>query len=327
MSILIDPKDDSLNRVVFCLEKNGIVAFPTETVYGLGGNAYSDVAVAKIYKAKNRPSVNPLIAHYKSASVALSKDVISNEIAEKLAENFWPGPMTLVLVQNHNSKVSNLATAGLKTLAVRVPKNEVAHKLLSMLEFPLVAPSANKSTSLSNTTAEAVCSDFSDIEDLFVIDGGMCNVGVESTIIDVSIPEKITILRYGGIAQEQIEDVCGVKIFKHENSNMKPIAPGMMFKHYAPKHELFIDQDDCDSDDAFLDFGSKNLHLKNVAKMYLDLSPANDLYEAAHNLFNMLRILDGEECARICVAPIENVGIGIAINDKIKRASGKIGRV
>ncbi len=327
MPVLIDPKNDSLDRVVFCLENCGIVAFPTETVYGLGGNAYSNTAVSKIYKAKNRPSINPLIAHYKSASIALSQDIISNEIAEKLAENFWPGPMTLVLKQNQNSKVSTLATAGLKTLAVRVPKNEVAHKLLSMLDFPLVAPSANKSTSLSNTTAEAVMADFSDIEDLLVIDGGMCNVGVESTIIDVSIPEKITILRYGGITREQIEDICGVKISNYENSNTKPIAPGMMFKHYAPQHELYIDQDTCNNDDTFLDFGTKNSHLKNVAKMYLDLSPAGDLYEAAHNLFNMLRILDMEKCTRICVAHIENVGIGIAINDKLQRATGKIGHV
>lgn len=307
------------------LKTGGLVSFPTETVYGLGANAYSDKAVLRIYMLKNRPPVNPLIAHYKSADEALFTDVIPNKTAIALAERFWPGPMTLVLNKKPSSRISRFATAELKTLAVRVPDNAVCHSLLDLLTFPLVAPSANKSTTLSTTTAEAVFENFSDYEgDLSIIDGGKCKVGIESTIIDVSDEENISVLRYGVLTKEEIETVCEIRERK-DLATKKPVAPGMMFKHYAPCHPIKIGAVECNQDDAYLDFGGAHKDLEKIAKSYLDLSPSGNLCEAASNLFQMLRVLDKSDCSRIVVAPIANNGVGLAINDKLRRAAGLIG--
>lgn len=322
---LLSCKPECLRVAANSLKAGSLVSFPTETVYGLGANAYSDKSVLEIYKLKNRPPVNPLIAHYKSIDEALFIDVVPNKAAKDLAEKFWPGPMTLVLSRKTDSRVSRFATAGLKTLAVRVPDNSVCTALLGLLDFPLVAPSANKSTTLSTTTAEAVIENFSDYEgNLTIIDGGKCSVGIESTIIDVSDEENISVLRYGILTKEKIETVC--KINDSRRCAMKiPMAPGMMFKHYAPHCPIKIEENECESTDAYLDFGSTHKHLENVAMFYLDLSPNGNLHEAASNLFQMLRALDKSGCQRIVVSPITNNGIGLAINDKLRRAAGLIG--
>lgn len=323
MAKLLDCSLSSLEVAVNFLKLGGLVSFPTETVYGLGANAYLDSAVSKIYEFKNRPPVNPLIVHYKSIEDALCLNVECNDIALNLAKKFWPGPMTLVLKKKIDSKISSIATAGLGTLAVRVPDNKVCQSLLQMLDFPLVAPSANKSTTLSTTTAQAVIDNFVDHDDLFVIDGGECNVGIESTIIDVSSGKYASVLRYGIITPEEIEKICPLSVSK--NKSNKPIAPGMMFRHYAPKHEMMINSNTCSEADTYLDFSGNHKYLKNVAVKYLDLSEEGDLKQAASNLFKMLRILDDSDCSKIVVSPIENTGIGIAINDKLKRAAGLVG--
>ena len=330
MAFFLNCSGECLEFAADFLRSGKLVAFPTETVYGLGANACNDEAVLKIYELKGRPKINPLIAHYPSADSAFSKDVIVNTLAEKLAAAFWPGPMTLVLKRSPKSEISSVATAGLDTLAVRVPKNSAAHDLLSLLDFPVVAPSANKSTTLSTTTAMSVLENFDYSEDLCILDGGNCDVGIESTIVDISDGKVAKILRHGVITKSQISEFCDVydeteDFGKDAKVCQKPIAPGMMFKHYAPEHAVEINAVSCSGKDAFLDFGAQFPELKSLAVAYLDLSEKGDLKEAAFNLFRMLRMLDDSKCEKILVAPIKCEGVGVAINDKLQRAAGKIG--
>lgn len=317
MSTVLNCDDDAIKFASSLLNDGKVVIFPTETVYGIGGVTYNDDAILEIYRLKNRPSKNPLISHYASFEDALD-DVVPNDIAFALAEKFWPGPMTLVLPKKANSRISNLACSGLPTAAIRVPAHPIARKLISYAGAPIAAPSANKSTHLSGTNINMICDDFCQ-DDIYIINNGDCQVGIESTIIDVTNPEKIHVLRYGFITEEDISSVC--KVANSSNSyHDAPKAPGMMFKHYSPKnHPVVINSLECSKNDAFLDFGD---HKNITCKEYLTLSKNCDLTEAATNLFKMLYKLDNTDCEKIVIAPIPNEGIGIAINDKITRAQG-----
>lgn len=319
MAFLLDCCSESIKAAARRILNGRLVVFPTETVYGIGGNAYIDTVVADIYAIKNRPSRNPLISHYASAEQAWN-DVIPSDSAIRLTEKFWPGPMTLVLKRSENSRISQRACAGLPTAAVRVPSHKIAHRLILETGIPIVAPSANKSTHLSTTTAEMVKADFAD-DDILILDGGPCNVGIESTIVDATDDDGVMILRHGIITEAEISTVCRIKEQKVDTTH--PIAPGMMFKHYSPQnHKVIMNAIACESNDGYVDFGCP----RTVdCKIYKNLSLTGDLNEAAANLFRMLYELDMSDCDNIVIAPIPERDAGIAINDKLRRASGRTG--
>jgi len=297
------------------LAEGGLVAFPTETVYGLGADATNGEAIARLYAAKGRPRFNPLIAHVKSAAAASAFARFSSR-AKKLAEAFWPGPLTLVLPKADGCPVSELATAGLDSIAVRVPAHPVARDLLRALDKPVVAPSANQSGHVSPTTAEHVRADLDGRVDL-ILDGGATHVGIESTI--VSCLDVPTLLRPGGLPREEIERVLGHALLDLEQpmSDDAPLAPGMLASHYAPRTPLRLNAHDVRTGEALLAFG----HSAPNAVHVLNLSPSGDIVEAAANLFSHLRALDASGANGIAVMPIPNEGLGEAINDRLARAA------
>jgi L-threonylcarbamoyladenylate synthase len=304
------------------LRDGKLVAFPTETVYGLGGDATNDRAIANIFEAKGRPEFNPLIAHIADMH-DLDALVISNETARRLVEQFWPGPLTLVLPKAKECPVSLLASAGLDTLAVRMPAHPVALDLLRAFGGPVAAPSANASGKLSPTSPQHVAESLNDKVDL-ILDGGQTIVGVESTVLDLTSP-KATILRPGGVTQEQLESILGpVRLSVHDET--APKSPGMLSSHYAPHLPLRLNASSAADDEALLCFGP-DTHVKGGA-MRLNLSAKGDLKEAAANLFSMLRQLDQPPVHRsifvhrsIAVMPIPRTGLGMAINDRLQRAA------
>ncbi|MEA2876672.1 MAG: L-threonylcarbamoyladenylate synthase [Hyphomicrobiales bacterium] len=296
------------------LSEGGLVAFPTETVYGLGADATNSEAVARLYAAKGRPHFNPLIAHVTSAAAAFMFARFSFR-AKKLAEAFWPGPLTLVLPKLDGCPVSELATAGLDSIAVRVPAHPVARDLLKAFGKPVVAPSANRSGHVSPTLAEHVRADLDGRIDL-ILDGGATSVGIESTI--VSCIEMPTLLRPGGVPREAIERVLGHALMIAEPvPDEAPLAPGMLASHYAPKTPLRLNAHDVRDGEALLAFGT---NIPNAARV-LNLSPTGDLVEAAANLFSHLRALDASGARGIAVMPIPNEDLGEAINDRLARAA------
>jgi len=297
------------------LAEGGLVAFPTETVYGLGADATNGEAIARLYAAKGRPRFNPLIAHVTSAAAASAFARFSSR-AKKLAEAFWPGPLTLVLPKADGCPVSELATAGLDSIAVRVPAHPVARDLLRALDKPVVAPSANQSGHVSPTTAEHVRADLDGRVDL-ILDGGATHVGIESTI--VSCLDVPTLLRPGGLPREEIERVLGHALLDLEQpmSDDAPLAPGMLASHYAPRTPLRLNAHDVRTGEALLAFG----HSAPNAVHVLNLSPSGDIVEAAANLFSHLRALDASGANGIAVMPIPNEGLGEAINDRLARAA------
>ena len=299
----------SLVLAVKSLEQRQLVAIPTETVYGLAADAYDDKAVARIYQLKQRPQFNPLIAHVDGLGMA-KQLVTFSQPALLLAEKFWPGPLTIVLPRKPDAKLSHLATAGLDTVAVRWPQHPLATAIISQLGRPLVAPSANPSQSISPTSAADVVAGFGDKCPL-VIDGGNCEVGLESTIIDMTAAVP-TILRPGGISIDELREVLGEVQMADKDASIK--APGMMRRHYAPGKPLRLNAESVAPDEVLLGFGpTDTAH---------NLSPSSDLCEAAANLFRMLRTLDQDEnCSKIAVAPIPNEGLGVAINDRLTRAA------
>ena len=302
------------------LADGGLVAFPTETVYGLGADATNGAAVARLYAAKGRPSFNPLIAHVFDLTAA-KKLAVFDAAAEKLAAAFWPGPLTPVLKKRAGCPVAELATAGLDSIAVRVPQHPVALAILSRLGRPIVAPSANRSGHVSPTTARHVMDDLGGRID-FIVDGGPAQVGVESTI--VGCLNRPVLLRPGGLPREQIEAVLGgplddppVGAFDPE----APMAPGMLESHYAPRAQLRLAVDRVNPGEALLAFGIKLPAGTQDAAIVLNLSPNGDLVEAATNLFSDLRTLDQADVATIAVMPVPNEGLGEAINDRLARAA------
>ncbi len=304
---------EAIEAAARCLSAGGLAAFPTETVYGLGADARNGEAVARLYAAKGRPSFNPLIAHV--ADIAAARRVgVFNPAAEKLAANFWPGPLTLVLAKQPDCGVADLALAGLDSVAVRVPEHPVARDLLAAFGGPVVAPSANRSGHVSPTSAAHVLADLRGRIDL-IVDAGPCTVGVESTI--VSCLERPALLRPGGIAREVIERVLGSALAISPIADEAPVAPGMMTSHYAPKAALRLDADASQPGEALLAFGPAAA----PAGPMLNLSPRGDLIEAAANLFSHLRALDASGVRRIAVMKVPDDGLGEAINDRLKRAA------
>ena len=297
------------------LAEGGLVAFPTETVYGLGADATNGEAIARLYAAKGRPRFNPLIAHVKSAAAASAFARFSSR-AKKLAEAFWPGPLTLVLPKADGCPVSELATAGLDSIAVRVPAHPVARDLLRALDKPVVAPSANQSGHVSPTTAEHVRADLDGRIDL-ILDGGATHVGIESTI--VSCLDTPTLLRPGGLPRADIERVLGHALLdlEHPMPDEAPLAPGMLASHYAPRTPLRLNALDVRADEALLAFGAEGPRAEHT----FNLSFSGDLVEAAANLFSHLRALDASAANGIAVMPIPNEGLGEAINDRLARAA------
>jgi L-threonylcarbamoyladenylate synthase len=303
-----------------CLARGGLVAFPTETVYGLGADATNGAAVARLYAAKGRPSFNPLIAHVFDLAAA-KRLAVFNAAAEKLATAFWPGPLTLVLKKSAGCTVADLATAGLDSIAVRVPQHRVALGILSRIGRPVVAPSANRSGHISPTTAQHVMDDLGGRID-FIVDGGPTTVGVESTII--ACLNRPLMLRPGGLPRQEIEAVLGEELGDLPVGAVDPeapIAPGMLESHYAPRARLRLQAESVNPGEALLAFGLKLPPGTEHAAMVLNLSPGSDLVEAATNLFSDLRTLDRGDVATIAVMRVPDEGLGEAINDRLARAA------
>jgi L-threonylcarbamoyladenylate synthase len=303
---------DAIAAAARCLGQGGLVAFPTETVYGLGADAGNGEAIARLYAAKGRPSFNPLIAHVADIEAA-RRLARFDAAAEKLAQAFWPGPLTLVLPKRPDCGVADLALAGLDSVAVRVPAHPIAHALLAAFNGPVVAPSANSSGHVSPTSAAHVLADLRGRIDM-VIDAGPCAVGVESTI--VACLGEPTLLRPGGLPREQIELVLGCALAIAPIADEAPLAPGMLSSHYAPKARLRLDAEAASADEALLAFGPAP-----AASVTLNLSPRGDLIEAAANLFSHLRALDAAGAKRIAVMKVPHEGLGEAINDRLARAA------
>jgi L-threonylcarbamoyladenylate synthase len=302
-----------IGRAAALLRDGELVAFPTETVYGLGADAGNDRAVAAIFEAKQRPRLNPLIVHVFDAEAARAL-VRFDARAELLAAAFWPGPLSLVLPRRPACPVSLLASAGLDSLAMRVPAHPLARELLRAAERPVAAPSANRSGRVSPTRAEHVLDEL-DGEIAAVLDGGVCTVGIESSVIDLTGAAP-ALLRPGGVPAECIEAIIGPLSAPDESS--APRSPGMLPRHYAPALPLRLDATEMQGGEALLAFGSNP---PPGARAIRNLSPSGDPVEAAANLFAALRELDRPDFAAIAVMPIPHHGLGAAINDRLRRAA------
>ncbi len=307
----------AIEAAAHCLAAGGLVAFPTETVYGLGADAADDRAIARLYEAKGRPAFNPLIAHVTDGAAARALARFDADAA-RLAAAFWPGPLTLVLPKEAGCPVAELATAGLDTVAVRVPRHAVAQNILAAFGKPIVAPSANRSGHVSPTSAAHVLADLRGRIDL-IIDGGTAPVGIESSI--VACLGEPTLLRPGGVPREAIERALGHPLAEPPRVvDGAPAAPGMLAAHYAPRTPLRLDVAGVAPGEALLAFGPELTAGADQAARVLNLSPRGDLVEAAANLFAHLRSLDGAGAARIVVMPVPRSGLGEAINDRLQRA-------
>ncbi len=296
------------------LRAGGLVGIPTETVYGLAGLATSDAAVAEIYAVKGRPTFNPLIAHFESVEAA-AREARLDAVALRLAERFWPGPLTLVAPVAADCRVSLLARAGLDTLAVRVPGLAIARALIAAVGAPLAAPSANRSGAVSPTRAEHVLADL-DGRIALILDAGPCGWGVESTVV-ACLGGAPRLLRPGAVSREEIQAALGLTLAEAA-PGQAPVAPGALASHYAPRAFLHLNAVQPPPEAAALDFGGQ---IAEGVRPRLDLSPAGDLKEAAAHLFAHLRALDATGAPAIFVAPIPERGLGAAINDRLRRAA------
>ena len=320
MAEILTCTPENFERAAHLLRSGGLVAIPTETVYGLAADASNGRAVAGIYEAKGRPSFNPLIAHV--ADMAMAEQIaVFDPLSQKLAENFWPGPLTLVLPLKGGAPVNSLVTAGLSTIGVRCPKGP-AGELIRLLGHPLAAPSANSSGRISATSAAAVQADLGARIPL-ILDDGASPVGVESTIVKVE-DGKVRLLRPGGISAEAIEAVIGQTV-ERADQRAAIEAPGMLASHYAPHAKVRLDAVRIMPGEALLAFGGRRGCGHENAKTVLNLSPNGDLAEAASNLFAFLDQLDKSGAATIAVEPIPERGLGEAINDRLMRAAAPRG--
>lgn len=314
-------REDLSTRLILdaaaALSAGRLVAFPTETVYGLGADAGDGRAVAAIYEAKGRPSFNPLIAHVADVRDAVALGVFDPR-ATALAEAFWPGPLTLVVPAARDCAVHELARAGLPTVAVRVPSHPVARALLAAFGRPVVAPSANRSGRVSPTRAEHVAADLGDRVGV-ILDGGPTEIGVESTVLMCLPGEPVRLLRPGGITREAAEAVLGEAVAERPDA---VLAPGMTAQHYAPRAAVRLEAHEVAADEAWLGFGPA-APLGGRGLAHLNLSPTGDLADAAANLFAYLRELDALDPVSIAVAPIPAGGLGEAINDRLRRAAAR----
>ena len=296
------------------INNNNVIGIPTETVYGLAGNAYSDIAIKKIFDLKKRPAFNPLIIHYKNLK-DLQKDAIINDDFIKLYNNLCPGPITFILQKKISSKISRIASAEKKTIAVRIPMHSAVKKLLKLLNFPLAAPSANISSKLSPTSAKDVVDEFGE-KIKFNLDGGTCKIGLESTIIDLT--HKPTILRQGFITKEKIHKILKKKILVN-NKSKNHKSPGQLRLHYSPGIPVKMNKNYSEKNQAFIVFGRNFKKKKNC----FNLSKNGSLKEAANNLYKTMRIIKKKNYKSIAVIKIPNIGIGRAINERLKKASNK----
>jgi L-threonylcarbamoyladenylate synthase len=304
----------NLKKAKKSVENNGVIGIPTETVYGLAGNAYSEISIKKIFKLKKRPKYNPLILHYAHLS-KLKEDVNINQSFTKLYKQLCPGPITFILNRKVTSKISKIVNAGKNTFAIRFPKHKVARDLLKILNFPLAAPSANIFSKLSPTSAGDVVDEFNGKVKI-ILDGGSCKIGLESTILDLT--SRPTILRQGSITQKKIEKILKTKvILKKKVSKIK--SPGQLNFHYSPGLPVLMNKSLPIKNDAFITFG-KNFKSK---KNYFNLSQKGNLNEAANNLYKTMRKIKKLKYRSISVCTIPNTGIGQAINDRLKKASFK----
>ena len=310
-SNIIKFNSKNLIKIIKILKNNGLIGLPTETVYGLAGNAYSNSAIKKIFRVKKRLKKNPLIIHYYNLNHA-KKDVLLDQKFYKIYKKFSPGPITYIVKKKSNSKVKPSACANLKTVGIRFPKNKMIRKLLKKLNFPLAMPSANKSSSISPVKPLDVYEEFDN--KIKVVDGGASKIGIESTVLN--LVGSICVLRPGIITPKQIEKVLKMKI--KVSSMQKTIrSPGSLKKHYSPGIPMYINKKKCPEKYAFITFGKKY----PVTRNSFNLSRKSNLYEAAKNLYKLFRNIKKKGYKRIYVAKIPNKGVGIAINDRLKRAS------
>jgi L-threonylcarbamoyladenylate synthase len=305
---------ETVREAARALRRGDIVAFPTETVYGLGANAHEGRAVAKVFAAKERPRFNPLIVHILGIAQADTYAVV-NDTARKLSEAFWPGPLSLVLKKRGGCRIADLVSAGLETIALRAPAHPVARALLAEAQVPIAAPSANRSGRLSPTTAVHVEAELGDIP-VMILDGGPSPLGLESTVLSLVGPEPI-LLRFGALPREAIETALGKKLALPEQ-NVPIASPGQLAIHYAPDTKLRLGATTVGSDEALLAFGPRT---PKGAIATINLSASGDLAEAAARLFGALRELDHSGARTIAVMPIPNRGLGEAINDRLQRAA------
>ncbi|PLW78427.1 L-threonylcarbamoyladenylate synthase [Cohaesibacter celericrescens] len=301
------------------LANGGLLALPTETVYGLAADATNAKAVAKIFAAKDRPSFNPLISHVPSLEAA-QRHGIFNDDALTLARQFWPGPLTLVVPKRADSPIADLTSAGLDTVALRVPDAPLMRALSHALDKPLAAPSANRSGRVSPTTAAHVREELAGRLDL-IADLGPCKVGVESSVVLCSDRVPATLLRPGGLSTDVLEQALGRPLLRAGTDDNTPRSPGMLTSHYAPSVPVRLNAEDVKDGEALLAFGPDMPTGADGAVKVLNLSPKGDSFEAAQHLFAFLRELDMEGVQTIAVAPISNDGLGEAINDRLQRAA------
>lgn len=319
--MIVEEGKNSINLAVDFLQRGEIVAIPTETVYGLAADATNSSAIEKIYKAKNRPLYNPLIAHVADITMAQKYCNIDN-LSMYLMKEFWPGALSLVLPLYRDSKINDKALAGLSTVALRCPQG-IFNDIINAFKLPLVAPSANISGSISTTNAAAVAQNLKEKVSL-IIDGGACPIGVESTIIKVH-EKKLFILRPGGISYEilrlALDKFIDFDVEIVDIASDKIEAPGMLSSHYAPNAFVRLNATEIYEGEALLAFGQQDCKNVKKAVFSLNLSISSNLEEAAHNLFNFLHLLDKKNVKTIAVQPIPNKGLGVAINDRLTRAA------
>ncbi len=311
-------KGTDVQKAAKILKNGGIVAIPTETVYGLAANAYNDDAIARVFEVKNRPSFDPLIVHSHSIESVTEFITGMDPLLEKLAEKFWPGPITLLL--NRKNIIPDLVTSGMNRVAVRLPDHQITINLLKSLDFPLVAPSANPFGYVSPTTANHVISKLGNRID-YVLDGGNCSIGIESTIVGID-DNRPVIYRLGGLDIHAIEEVVGkVEIKPHGSSN--PSVPGMLQSHYSPSKKVILGNIEelrkaySNENYGVIHFSGENVKVLNERV----LSPSGNIREAAKNLFSVLRSMDESEVSIILAEPAPGKGLGLAINDRLKRAA------
>lgn len=311
---IVPATQEAIRQAAKALARGGIVAFPTETVYGLGANALDATAVAKVFAAKERPRFNPLIVHVLGLAEAEAYAVFS-PTARKLAEAFWPGPLSLVVPKRPDCGIADLVTAGLDTIALRSPAHPVARSLLAESDLPIAAPSANRSGRISPTIAAHVEAELGD-RPAMILDGGPCPLGLESTVVSVVGPTP-TLLRSGALPRAAIETVLGHPLAAAE-SDARVASPGQLATHYAPSTKLRLGATTVRGDEALLAFGR---NVPEGALAAINLSPGGDLQEAAARLFGALRELDQAGASVIAVMPIPAHGLGEAINDRLQRAA------
>jgi L-threonylcarbamoyladenylate synthase len=308
-----------LNQVIELLQSGELVAIPTETVYGLAANGTNELAIQKIFEAKNRPTSNPLILHFPNEEAIMPYVEEFPEVLRELTEKFWPGPLTVLL--NKSELVPDRITAGHNRVAVRVPAHSVTLELLKNLPFPLAAPSANPYGNISPTKAEHVFHQLSG-KIPYVLDGGSCNKGLESTIVGME-NEKLVIYRLGSISTEQIEGVWGYKPTIHQSSEEAPLTSGMVKYHYAPSTPLYfiesINEIDTSVSSGFIFFQNDFIDVENK----IILSETGNLNEAAQRLYDSLHLMDSKELKQIYIERFPDTGLGITINDRLNRATAK----